>query len=97
MGLQSAVGGRLSVSGMTTTYMTGTMVGLFANVMSAGELRGGDIRRAAAIICLVAGAGIEVVVFRYARPVGALLPCAVIAVAFLGAITARWRERPCTR
>jgi len=88
MGLQSGAVGSLGVSGITSTYVTGTMAGLLQAVaLGTGDVRN-RARRAAVIVGLVAGATVAGVLMVDARPVAPVVPLTVTVAALL---TALWR------
>ena len=81
MGLQSAVARRCAVSGVTTTYITGTLTGLMAELAAFAGAPADWGRLLGVLVALVAGAvvgGLAHIHF----PVGA----AIIPAAVLGAV-----------
>jgi len=85
MGLQSAAAARLAVTGITTTYVTGTLTGLMSELAAlAGRSSWG--LRAGVITALAVGAGINALVLRYWPPGAALVPVAVLVGATLTAL-----------
>ena len=79
MGIQSAVARRLSVPGVSTTFVTGTITALVAELQSVSGATGDRRRMAAVIGAIVAGAVTGGVAQAYARPAAALVPAAVLA------------------
>ncbi|MGH3344101.1 MAG: YoaK family protein [Carbonactinosporaceae bacterium] len=57
MGLQSAAARRLGVTGVATTYVTGTLTALMAGLAGAGRARGSWARRAAVLAAVLAALG----------------------------------------
>jgi uncharacterized membrane protein YoaK (UPF0700 family) len=85
MGVQSAAVQRLRVSGVATTYLTGTITGLLVGLASGGAPRGSLLRPGGIVLALVTGAVVAAVVVRQVAGVAALVPvvllAAVVAVA----------------
>ena len=79
MGIQSAVARRLAVPGVTTTYITGTITALVAELTAVSGAPGERRRMTAVIGALVAGAVTGGVAQAYVRPAAALVPAAVVA------------------
>jgi uncharacterized membrane protein YoaK (UPF0700 family) len=85
MGVQSAAARRLAVSGVATTYVTGTLTGLMAEVAAFGGSSGGWRRPAGVLIALVAGAVIGGLAGTHLRPGAGLVPPALLAIVVLAA------------
>jgi len=83
MGIQSAVARRLAVPGVSTTYVTGTITALVAELtVATGAV--GDRRRMTAVIgAMIAGAVIGGVAQAYVRPAAAFVPAIVLAAALV--------------
>jgi uncharacterized membrane protein YoaK (UPF0700 family) len=79
MGIQSAVARRLAVPGVTTTYITGTITALVAELTAVSGAPGERRRMSAVIGALVAGAVTGGVAQAYVRPAAALVPAVVVA------------------
>jgi len=79
MGIQSAVARRLAVPGVSTTFVTGTITALMAELTSATGATGDRRRMAAVIGAIVAGAVTGGVAQAYARPAAAFVPALVLA------------------
>jgi uncharacterized membrane protein YoaK (UPF0700 family) len=79
MGIQSAVARRLAVPGVTTTYITGTITALVAELTAVSGARGERRRMTAVIVALVAGAVTGGVVQAHAHPAAGLVPAVVVA------------------
>lgn len=76
MGMQSSVGRRLAVPGLTSNVLTMALTGLMAELAAIG-ISGSNARRwAAAIIAMGAGAALGAALFRYER---SILPWAIVA------------------
>ncbi len=77
MGMQSAVGRRLAVPGVSTNVLTMAMTGLMAELAAVG-ISGSNIRRwGTAILAMGLGAALGAALFRADRPL-LLLPIAVV-------------------
>ena len=88
MGFQSGAVARLRVSGVTTTYVTGTLTGLIgALALGSGE-RGDLVRRAAVLIALLAGAACGALLLKDARETAPALPLAVTVLVVVTAMYA---------
>src|SRR5258705_1026149 len=74
MGIQSAVARRLAVPGVSTTFITGTITALVAELTAVSGATGERRRMSLIIGALVAGAGTGGVAPAYARPGAALVP-----------------------
>ena len=79
MGIQSAVARRLAVPGVATTYITGTITALVAELTAVSGAPGERRRMTAVISALVAGAVTGGVVQAYVRPAAAFVPAVVLA------------------
>lgn len=77
MGMQSAVGRKLAVPGVSTNVLTTAMTGLMAELAAIG-ISGPNVRRwTAAILAMAAGAAVGAALFVVARP---FLPFSIVAV-----------------
>src|SRR5262249_38137750 len=76
MGLQAGAVERLGVSGVTTTYVTGTLTGLVGGLALGSGTRRELTRRAVVLVALLAGAGCGALLLTEARPGGPALPLA---------------------
>ena len=79
MGIQSAVARRLAVPGISTTYITGTITALVAELTSVSGAVGERRRMTAVIGALVAGAITGGLMLVYARRAAAFVPALVVA------------------
>ncbi|HEX6774621.1 MAG TPA: DUF1275 family protein, partial [Methylomirabilota bacterium] len=79
MGIQSAVARRLAVPGVSTTFITGTITALVAELTAVSGMTGERRRMSLIIGALVTGAVTGGVVQAYARPVAAFVPVLVLA------------------
>ncbi len=77
MGLQSGAVMAVGVSGLSTTYLTGTLVGFLRGVVRPGRP---PWRSAAVLTSLVAGAAVATVLLQFAPVVAATLPAALVVV-----------------
>lgn len=75
MGAQSTVAQALAVHGISTTYVTGTLLSLLTDLLTGR--RGGRRRRALVVAAVVAGAVATAVLLRVAQPVAPFLPAAL--------------------
>jgi uncharacterized membrane protein YoaK (UPF0700 family) len=92
MGIQSATATRLAVSGVSTTYVTGTLTALMGSIAVVGRLGAHAIPQAAALVALIAGAAASILVYRVAPPAAPAVPLAILAVAVLAvARSTDWR------
>ncbi|MGN6169490.1 MAG: YoaK family protein [Solirubrobacteraceae bacterium] len=82
MGLQSGAVARLGVSGVTTTYVTGTLTGLALRTGTQWELA----RRALVLVALLVGAAGGALLLTYARSWAPALPLAITIVVIATAI-----------
>ena len=79
MGIQSAVARRLAVPGISTTYITGTITTLVAELTSVSGAVGERRRMTAVIGALVAGAITGGLMLTHARTVAGFVPALVVA------------------
>jgi uncharacterized membrane protein YoaK (UPF0700 family) len=83
MGIQSAVARRLAVPGVSTTYVTGTITALVAELTSVTGAAGDRRRMALVIGAMVAGAVIGGSAQAYVRPAAAFVPAIVVAAVLI--------------
>ncbi len=74
MGVQSTAGRRLAVAGVTTTYVTGTLTTLMAEIVAMARRQPGSARWAGVLVCLTVGAIVGAILVERARPVAPLVP-----------------------
>jgi uncharacterized membrane protein YoaK (UPF0700 family) len=67
MGLQSGAAHALGVSGLTTTYVTGTLTGLVGQLAEEAGSPAERLRRGLALVALFGGAALAVVLILHAR------------------------------
>lgn len=79
MGVQSAAARRLAVSGVSTTYVTGTLTTLMGELAIVRGPRA-PLRHAAVLVALAAGAALGALVLLHWRGAAPLLPLAVLAI-----------------
>jgi len=79
MGIQSVAGRRLAVAGVTTTYVTGTLVTLMAELAALAHRQPGAGRWIGVLVALGVGATLGTVLMGLARPVAPLLPVLALA------------------
>lgn len=93
MGGQNAVARRMGVRELTTTVMTGTLVGLLSG---SGESGVAQARQSIGILALVAGAAIGTALVRVSDATAPLAVCAAIAAAVAVAATRECRRILCS-
>jgi uncharacterized membrane protein YoaK (UPF0700 family) len=76
MGLQAGAVARLGVSGVTTTYVTGTLTGLIGGLALGSGARKDLTRRAVVLLALLVGAGCGALLLTDARSGAPALPLA---------------------
>jgi len=79
MGIQSAIARRLAVPGVATTYVTGTITALVAELTSVSGAAGDRRRMSAVIGAMIAGAVAGGIAQTYVRPAAAFVPAVVVA------------------
>lgn len=95
MGLQSGAVTRLGVRGVSTTYITGTLVGLIGELVTLTGSRRDWVRRGLVLVALLAGAacgGLMVVGARRLAPVVPLAMTLFVAVGTASLSLRSWRE-----
>lgn len=96
MGLQGGAVARLGVSGVTTTYVTGTLTGLIGGLALRSGTQRELARRGVVLVSLLIGAACGALLLTYARSGAPALPLAVtlivVATAVYGLPRARVRE-----
>jgi uncharacterized membrane protein YoaK (UPF0700 family) len=78
MGVQSAAGRRLAVAGVSTTYVTGTLVTLMAELAALARRQPGAPRWIGVLVALGVGATIETILMEQLRPAAPVLPVIVL-------------------
>jgi uncharacterized membrane protein YoaK (UPF0700 family) len=78
MGMQSVAGRRLAVAGVTTTYVTGTLVTLMAELAALARRQPGAGRWVGVLLALGVGATVGTILMGQARPFAPLLPVLVL-------------------
>lgn len=86
MGLQAGAVARLGVSGVTTTYVTGTLTGLIGALALGSGTRRELARRAVVLVALLAGAGCGALLLTDARSEAPALPLATTVVVLMTAV-----------
>lgn len=79
MGMQSTAAQRLAVPSVSTTYVTGTLTSLAAELALFGHPSGGWPLRAGVVVVLAFGAGIGALILLRAPLLGPVLPMLVVA------------------
>ena len=77
MGAQGSAIRTMNVSGVSTTYLTGTLVGLVTQIAVWSGSRGERARRAGVLVALLAGAAVAAVLLTNARSLAPILPLAL--------------------
>lgn len=78
MGVQSAAGRRLAVAGVSTTYVTGTLTTLMAELVAMARRQPGAARWVGVLVALTVGAVVGAILMELARPIAPLLPVLVL-------------------
>jgi uncharacterized membrane protein YoaK (UPF0700 family) len=78
MGVQSAAGRRLAVAGVSTTYVTGTLVTLMAELAALARRQPGAGRWVGVLVALLVGATLGTILMAQLRWVAPLLPVLVL-------------------
>jgi uncharacterized membrane protein YoaK (UPF0700 family) len=94
MGAQGSAIRTMNVSGVSTTYLTGTLVGLVTRVAVWSGTRGEKVRRAGVLFALLAGAAIAGVLLVNARSLAPILPLALTVSVIVVASVAFARTVP---
>ncbi len=81
MGIQSATATRLAVTGISTTYVTGTLNALMGSLAAVGRLGADAVSQAAALVALGAGAALAILAQRIEPLVAPVVPLAILTVA----------------
>jgi uncharacterized membrane protein YoaK (UPF0700 family) len=77
MGAQGSAIRTMNVSGVSTTWLTGTLVGLVTQIAVWSGSRGEKARRAGVLVALLAGAAAAAVLLTKARSLAPILPLAL--------------------
>lgn len=86
MGMQTAAARRLSVAGVTTTFVTGTLTSLIAELASVGPDWARSTRWAATLACIVIGAAASAALFVAWRPGAPLVAMLLVGIVTVLAI-----------
>jgi uncharacterized membrane protein YoaK (UPF0700 family) len=86
MGLQAGAARALGVSGVTTTYVTGTLTGLVGQVAEAEGSAGDRLRRGFVLVALFGGAALAVLLMLHARHWAPGLPLLLTLLVFAGGL-----------
>ncbi len=87
MGAQGSAIRTMNVSGVSTTYLTGTLVGLVTQIAVWSEARHEKVRRAGVLVALLAGAAVAAVLLTKARSLAPILPLALtVAVVVVASV-----------
>lgn len=90
MGIQAATARFIAVKDVTTVVVTSTITGLAADSVLGSGKRGGSLRRAAAVVLILAGASAGAALLKWHLGAGLLLAGTItLIVTVLGAIHAR--------
>jgi uncharacterized membrane protein YoaK (UPF0700 family) len=96
MGMQTAAARRLSVAGVATTFVTGTLTSLIAELASVGPDWARSRRWAATLACIVIGAAAGAALFIAWRPGAPLVAMLVVGIVTALAIGVTRRGVPST-
>ncbi len=91
MGMQTAAARRLGVAGVTTTFVTGMLTSLIAELAAVGPGRSHWTIWAATLACMVIGAAMGAAVFMAWRPGAPLVAMLLVGLVIAAAI---WLRRP---
>jgi len=91
MGMQTAAARRLGLVGVTTTFVTGMLTSLIAELAAMGPGRSHRAIWAATLACMVIGAAVGAAVFVAWRPGAPLVPLLLVAIVIA---TATWLRGP---
>jgi uncharacterized membrane protein YoaK (UPF0700 family) len=89
MGIQSATATRLAVTGVSTTYVTGTLTSLMGSLAAAGRPPRHAISQAAALVALGTGAVLAILVRQLNPAIAALVPLAILTTAVVMAAVSK--------
>jgi uncharacterized membrane protein YoaK (UPF0700 family) len=94
MGVQTAATRRLSVSGVATTYVTGTLTSLVAQLTVLTGSRAEWARWTSVLLALLMGAGVEAFGAMRWWPLAPVLPMSVLAAVVIFALLRRAGDEP---
>jgi uncharacterized membrane protein YoaK (UPF0700 family) len=97
MGMQTAAARRLGVEAVTTTFVTGMLTGLIAELAALRSRRSHWILWAATLACMVIGAAAGAAVFFAWRPGAPLVASLLVASVIAAATWLRRTDNPGTR
>ena len=83
MGLQSSAVNQMSLTDVSTTFLTGTLTGLVSSLVSPGQATPNGLRRFGVLIGLVAGAGLSGLLVATAAAAVPVLPLTAVVGALL--------------
>ncbi len=86
MGLQSGAVRALGVTGITTTYVTGTLTGLVGELAAPGGSRQDWVARIVVLVALTGGAACSALLVNDARLAAPALPLTVTSLVLLAAV-----------
>jgi uncharacterized membrane protein YoaK (UPF0700 family) len=89
MGIQSATATRLAVSGVSTTYVTGTLTALMGSLAVIGRLGAHAASQAAALAALGVGAAAAIIVYRIEPVIAPVVPLGMLTAAVLLAMLSK--------
>lgn len=89
MGLQSAAVRRIGLPGLSTTYMTGTLTGLIADLAQRSPGGGASVWAAARLLALIVGAAVSALLLSTAASVAPVLPAGLLVVVIVAALVLR--------
>ncbi len=93
LGIQSAAIGKFGVSGLSTTYLTGTLTTLFTGLVAGQSIKA--LRRSVFILVgLVAGAAASTLLLTQVRLLAPIVPLILLATVVIGAARRFPRTRP---
>jgi uncharacterized membrane protein YoaK (UPF0700 family) len=88
MGVQSAAGRRLAVAGVSTTYVTGTLTTLMAELAALARRQPGAGRWVGVLVALTIGTTLGTILMEQLRPLAPVLPVLALGAVVLAAAAA---------
>ncbi|MGH3099210.1 MAG: YoaK family protein [Streptosporangiales bacterium] len=88
MGMQSAAVRRIGLPNLSTTYMTGTLTGLVADLARRSPGSGASVWAGARLAALVCGAAVCALLLQIAAPLAPVLPVGLLVAVMVTALVA---------
>ena len=93
MGMQSATARQLAVRGVSTTFVTGTLITLVSDLLTLAGPPGGWSLNAGVLVALLLGAVVGGIAEVHAPSVAAILPAVIVALVVAAAAVGFRRSR----